>query len=204
MTCVIVLATGCALNKPYPEKSYYLPNIEMPEASDAHDLPAPYRIKVRNARVDAPFEGKSLVYRLTEDRWETDFYHEWLVYPRDMLTESSVDYLSHRKTLGLVSSENSLIEADYYLEGTLRSFYLDQRNQASLQAVVRTSWVLIPNTSFSFEDKEQEALWTKEYTHRANCDSTAPHAYAEATATALIQTFEALNSDLTDRLRSLP
>ena len=79
------LASGCALNKPYPEKASFLPNIQAPRMVEKKVKPLNIRLKVRNTRVKAPFEGKSFVYRLTDDHWETDFSKEWLTYPSQLL-----------------------------------------------------------------------------------------------------------------------
>lgn len=196
MGVTIAWTNGCALNRPFPEKSQYLPNVPIPEKREANSAALTYRIKVRNAKVDAPFEGKTFVYRLEGNRWETDFYHEWFTYPRDILTEAAVDYLNHAGNLGLISTEDSLVKADFYLEGTLKSLYLDRRNQEALTSVIKTRWYLIPQKTLD-DSKERRELWTNEYVHRAPCHTDTPQAYAESTAQALALTFETLNADLT-------
>ena len=195
------VTTGCALNKPYPDKSFHLPNVKTPESPASNTPTFSYCIKVRNARVEAPFEGKSFVYRLADDQWETDFYHEWFTYPRDILTENCVEYLTHKGTLGQVSTEDSLLEADYYLEGTLQSFHLDRRNPESLNAVVKTRWILIPNKPL-VNATGKETLWTKDFILQVPCTTDTPQAFAHSTGTALAQTFESLSLDLEKLLNS--
>jgi len=191
----MTLASGCALNKPYPEKASFLPNIQAPRIADTKVKPLNIRLKVRNTRVKAPFEGKSFVYRLTDDHWETDFYKEWLTYPRDILTESTVDYLVQSEGLAMTSTEDSLVEADYYLEGVLNGFYLDKRNPSTPTSEVSIQWVLIPNRPMS-EANHDSTFWSKEYTQRIQCKDNTSQAYVQSTATALGKIFESLNTDL--------
>lgn len=191
----MTVASGCALNRPYPEKASFLPNIQAPLVAEKKENPLHIRLKVRNTRVKAPFEGKSFVYRLTDDHWETDFYKEWLTYPRDVLTESTIDYLAQSGGMAMTSTEDSLVEADYYLEGVLNAFYLDKRNPASPTSEVSIQWVLIPNRPMSAANNDS-TFWSKEYTQRVPCRDNTSQAYVQSTATALGEIFESLNTDL--------
>lgn len=200
-TLLMAMAAGCALKKPYPDKSYHLPDVAVTQKAPPLTPSFTERIKVRNVKVASPYEGKSFVYRLGDDQWTTDFYHEWFTYPRDILTENCVAYLSQKGAFGLVSTEDSLVEADFYLEGALLSFHLDRRTKESMSAVVKTRWVLIPNKPL-FNAAEKGSLWTKEIEQRAGCGMDTPQAFTEATATALGQTFESLNSALIHRFKT--
>ena len=199
-TLLIVMSAGCALNKPYPNKSYHLPHIESPGRAAIETPTFPHRIKVRNLRVESPFEGKSFVYRLGDDQWTTDFYHEWFTFPRDILTENCVAYLTHKSSFGLISTEDSLVDADYYLEGILNSFHQDRRNAQSMNAVVKTRWVLIPNKPLS-NAMEKTLLWSKEFEVHVPCKTDTPQAFAVAMATAMEQTFESLDTELINHFK---
>lgn len=137
--------SGCALNRPYPEKSSFMPDLTFEDTKVFK--PLPYRIKIRNTRVSAPYEGKSFVYRLPDNQWENDFYNEWFAYPRDLMTESCISALDQSGRFASVTSEDSLIDADYYLEGTLIESYLDRRNPNKPQSVLKIRWALIEHQS---------------------------------------------------------
>ena len=191
--------SGCALNRPYPEKSSYMPDVSSIGNKTIHSLPL--RIKIRNTRVVAPFEGKAFVYRLANGQWETDFYHEWFAYPRDMVTEACISVLTQSDQFASVTSEDSLIKADYYLEGTLIESYLDRRNSDKLESVLKTRWVLIPNKP-SLKPVSSEGEWNKVYEERLELEQDTPNAYAKASATGLSHTLSQLVSDLHQQLET--
>ena len=95
----------------------------------------------------------------------------------------------------MTSTEDSLVEADYYLEGVLNAFYLDKRNPASPTSEVSIQWVLIPNRPMSAANNDS-TFWSKEYTQRVPCRDNTSQAYVQSTATALGEIFESLNTDL--------
>ena len=189
--------TGCALNRPYPEKSSYLPDVSFEVSNE--NKPLPFRIKVRNTRVTAPFEGKAFVYRLPEGQWETDFYNEWFAYPRDLVTENCIAALARSNKFAAVTSEDSLIDADYYLEGALIESYLDRRNPKQPESVIKTRWVLIPNKPGLMPTLD-EGEWKKVYEERQSLGQDTPNAYSEASALGLGNILNQLVSDLSQHL----
>lgn len=190
--------SGCALNRPYPEKTSYMPDISY-EASKANKS-LPYRLKIRNTRVSAPFEGKSFVYRLPDDQWENDFYNEWFTYPRDLITESCIDALDQSSRFASVTSEDSLIKADYYLEGTLIESYLDRRNPNKPQSVLKIRWVLIGHPSPLKASNSSNGIWSKTYEERRSLPSNQLRDYVKSTAEGLKQILNQLVIDLSDQL----
>lgn len=191
-------STSCALNRPYPEKSSYLPDVIFENGMPVTRLP--YHIKIRNTRVVAPFEGKLFVYRLPEGQWETDFYNEWFAYPRDIITETCITALVKSGQFAAVTAEDSLIEADFYLEGTLLESYLDRRNPSNPESVLKTRWMLIPNKPAlkSFSANEE---WSKLYENRQLLLTDTPSNYAEGTAAGLTEIMTQLATDLNEHLK---
>ncbi len=163
--------------------------------------PLPYKIKIRNTRVAAPFEGKAFVYRLPNNQWETDFYHEWFAYPRDLITESCIAALNHSGQFKAVTSEDSLMDADYYLEATLNALYLDRRDQDHSDAVLEIRWLLIEHNS-PVNPKSTGELWNQTYRVIQGLKSDTHQAYADAIAEALKKVLEQLIVDVSGKIAS--
>jgi uncharacterized lipoprotein YmbA len=75
-----VLAGGCTLPTQQPvDRAWFL--LEVPEAARAGGLAAP--VELGSVRVAPALAGKGLVYRLGPYRYESDFYNEWFLSPRE-------------------------------------------------------------------------------------------------------------------------
>ena len=78
---VATLGSGCTLlpEQPAVDRAWFL--LEVPEAALA-EQPGPL-VELATVRVAPAFAGKGLVYRLGPYRYESDFYNEWFLNPRE-------------------------------------------------------------------------------------------------------------------------
>lgn len=81
LALVVALGGGCTLlpERPALDRAWFL--LEVPEAARA-EQPGPL-IELGSVRVAPAFAGKGLVYRLGPYRYESDFYNEWFLSPRE-------------------------------------------------------------------------------------------------------------------------
>lgn len=77
------LGGGCTLlpERPAVDRSWFL--LEIPEIEQADRERSPVTVELASIRVAPAFAGKGLVYRLGSYRYESDFYNEWFLDPRD-------------------------------------------------------------------------------------------------------------------------
>ena len=86
------LMTAC-LGQPHPVKNRFI--LAVPEASPSAVDAAGRRTLLLGAVTAAPaYEGRALVYRLGPDRYESDFYNEFLAPPTRLLAEVAADRLT--------------------------------------------------------------------------------------------------------------
>lgn len=89
------VSAGCALTRPAPVKQTYL--LEAPRASEtaAPTIEGTLRVGVFGA---APaFSGKPMVYRFEEHRYDADFYNEWFVPPRDLISQRVFEWMQNAR-----------------------------------------------------------------------------------------------------------
>lgn len=81
LALVVALGGGCTLlpERPALDRAWFL--LEVPEAARA-EQPGPL-IELGSVRVAPAFAAKGLVYRLGPYRYESDFYNEWFLSPRE-------------------------------------------------------------------------------------------------------------------------
>src|SRR5512136_2245307 len=113
---MLLLSGGCVdLSRPALAKHYYLLET-LPTPSDAPPAHAS-AIRVTGVEVAAPFSERSMVYRLEQERYESDFYNEYFVAPRAMITSKLVEWLSVRRVFTTTLPPSSTLDAPYAIEG---------------------------------------------------------------------------------------
>lgn len=146
LTLISALFTGCALNKPNPDQTSWLVTPERTGVPRA--TPVNLSLKMGNFSANTPFDGKSLVYRLSENRYEKDFYNVYLIYPRDMVSNATREWLVKSNAFTQVLEQSSVFFPMYQLQGVIDEFYGDYRGTP--QAVVTIQFYA--STSFNAEN----------------------------------------------------
>jgi cholesterol transport system auxiliary component len=131
---LLLLSAGCVdLSRPALAKHYYLLDTS-PKAVDAPPAHAS-AIRVTGVEVAAPFSERTMVYRLDQDRYESDFYNEYFVAPRAMVTSQLVEWLTVRRVFTTTLPPSSTLDAPYAIEGQVTALYGDLRDKAKTAAV---------------------------------------------------------------------
>ena len=144
-------------------------------------------LRVRRFNVDEAFAARQLVYRVEEFRYESDYYHQFLVLPGVMITEKTRDWLANSGLFARVSSVGSRLESTYLLEGNVIDLYADFRNASAPVAVVEIRFFLLAGP-----DGQESVDLARTY--------RAESPIAAKTAEAVV---EALSKSLTDILTRL-
>ena len=119
------LLTGCSLSQPNPDQSAWLIT---PERTGApHAKPVNLSLKMGTFSANTPFDGKSLVYRLSDNRYEKDFYNVYLIYPRDMVSNATRQWLVKSNAFTQIIEQSSVFFPMYQLQGVIDEFYGDYR-----------------------------------------------------------------------------
>jgi cholesterol transport system auxiliary component len=130
---------GCAQS--LPPRRYYLVEAPRPPASAPAAPDAVLR--VGPFRMEAAFTGRQLVYRVSEFRYETDYYHQFLVTPEVMLSEQTRDWLVDAGLFRQVVASDGPAAPTYTLTGTVTALYGDFRVPAAPLAVLEIRWTLV-------------------------------------------------------------
>lgn len=139
----ITVLSGCALSKPNPDQSAWL--VAPERTAPPRATPVALTLKMGNFSANTPYDGKSMVYRLSDNRFEKDFYNVYLVYPRDMVGNATRDWLVRSNAFTQVLEQSSVFFPMYQLQGVVDEFYGDYRG--SPEAVVSVQFYA--STSFS-------------------------------------------------------
>jgi len=191
----ILMLDGCvSLTKSNPEKHYYAldAGLQVETYTSLHGAV----LKIRKFRAAPAFEGKELVYRTSDSRYEDDFYNVWLVRPNAMLTQQVLEWLSAAGLFEYVMDSSGPLPATHTLEGRVTALYGDYRSTPA-KAVLGLQFFLIRETS-----SEPEIFLQREYRKEVELSDTSPDALVNGWNAALRLILSDLDEDLNRSLQS--
>jgi len=190
---VFVLGGCVNLSKSYPEKHSYI--LEAVHSGEMRASIPGTVLKVRKFRVSPTSEGKELVYRTSDARYEGDFYNEWFVPPNAMLTQQIMNWLTSAGLFQYVMDSSGPLPATHMLEGTLTALHGDYRATPA-RAVLAVQFLFLHEAS-----AQGEVLWHREYRKEVDIMEQKPEALVSGWNEALRLILSALDEDLTRTLR---
>ena len=179
--------SGCTLARPNAEQTSWLVAPERTGAPRA--TPVAMHLKMGNFSANAPFDGKSLVYRLSDNRYEKDYYNVYLVYPRDMVGNATRDWLIKSNGFTQIVEQSTVFFPKYQLQGVIDEFYGDYRGQP--EAVVTIQFY----ASSSF-NASNYLFSSPRITQRVALKDKSPQALIDGQQQALAQVLTELESRL--------
>ena len=191
-TCLMLLsllAGGCSLKKAAPVKASFL--LEARRADAAAPKKDAASLRVRNLQVAAPFEGRGFIYRLGDVRYESDFYHEFLVAPRAMLTEQTRQWLGGSGLFQVVADPASKVDATHSLGGNVSALFADYRDASAPKAVLAIDIFVADNRGTT-----EEIVFQRSYREAITLTDRAPESLVRGWSTALGKILAALEKDL--------
>lgn len=189
LTLLVVLLAGCAAlaRQPPVRQTFLLEPPPPPAVANPH----PGTLRVGTINVAAPFRGKTFVHRVSELRFETDYYVEFLVTPSAMLAEQTARALDRAKPFARVAGPGTSADAAWVLDGFASALYADMRAPGKPAAQLDISYYLT-----SAVRAEQTPTWTHDYHARIAMRDASAAAYAEALNKAFGQIVAELARDL--------
>lgn len=184
-TAALGAVAGCS--RPAPIKGTYVLEPAMPPAVARTQ---PGVLRVGSVNVAAPYRGRAFVYRETDLKYETDYYHEFLVAPGANIAEATARALAAAKVFSTVLPGHVAADADWVLDGFVESLYGDGRTPDKPSAVLRISWFLRPHSG------EAVPVWTRSYERTVPFATGSAAAYIDAQNKALSEILAELARDL--------
>jgi uncharacterized lipoprotein YmbA len=173
------LLCGCSLSRPPLVKQTFL--LEAARAPDATAAATDATLRVGMFAVAPPFAGKQMVYRSDAHRYDADFYNEYFVAPRDMVTQRVFEWMQNARvfrTTLLATAEGP--RNGLSLSGLVTEMYGDLRDPRRPAAVLSIQFYV---TSPARDD--DRVLFAQQLRQAVPVEDASAAALARGLSTAL-------------------
>jgi uncharacterized lipoprotein YmbA len=138
-------------------------------------------LKMGSVSTAPPFDGKSLVYRLGDQRYEKDFYNIYSALPNEMVGNATRQWLNNAQIFSMTVGQGNSFFPYYILQTSVEEFYGDYRVRP--EAVVTVEFFLTATDP----QKHNPVIGKNRYTKRVALKDNTPQALALGQQEALAQ-----------------
>jgi cholesterol transport system auxiliary component len=197
--CIVpLLITGCtASSSVVSEQNHYVLDVQRPEGIKSTGGKGV--LKIKRLSISSRFESYQFVYRITDLKYESNFYNKFFASPASLITEETRQWLGQSGIFSSVVNMLSAADYDYILEGHIEALYGDYRKKDERQAVLEIRYAII-DASLSRE----KIAFEKTYAAVAPLPVDTPSGLAEAMNVCMAQILTSLEADLKVLFSSTP
>jgi len=157
-----------------------------------------YWLKIGPVSVAAPYDGRSLVYRLGDQRFEKDFYHVYTALPAEMVSNAERQWINQSGIFSAAVGQSNTFFPYYTLQATVNEFYGDYRVRP--EAVVSMEFFLTVENG----GKVNPMIGSNRYTKRITLKDNTPAALVLGQQQALAEIFKEYEVQLDKYAANLP
>ena len=157
-----------------------------------------YWLKIGPVSVAAPYDGRSLVYRLGDQRFEKDFYNVYTALPAEMVSNAERQWINQSGIFSAAVGQSNTLFPYYTLQATVNEFYGDYRIRP--EAVVTMEFFLTVENG----GKVNPIIGSNRYTKRITLKDNTPAALVLGQQQALVEIFKEYEVQLNKYAANLP
>ncbi len=155
-------------------------------------------LKMGAASAAPPFDGKSLVYRMGDQRYEKDFYNTYSALPNEMVSNATRQWLNNAQIFSMTVGQGNSFFPYYILQTSIEEFYGDYRVRP--EAVVTIEFFLTATDP----QKRNPVIGKNRYTKRVTLKDNTPEALVLGQQLALAQILKEYEAVLYKYAGNLP
>jgi len=193
---LVCALSACAPTKPSADTTTWL--IAPKRLGEARKPNTDFWLEMGAVSVNSPFDSKSMVYRLSDQRYEKDFYSGYVSTPAEMIGNATRQWISDANIFRATLNQSNTFFPYYTLQASVTEFYGDYRSQG--EAVVSMEFYLTMLSSGS----QNPILMTNRYTQRVPLKDNRPESLANGLQQAMAGILQRYENDLYAGTKNLP
>jgi len=193
---LVCALSACAPTKPSADTTTWL--IAPKRLGEARKPNTDFWLKMGAVSVNGPFDSKSMVYRLSDQRYEKDFYSGYVSTPAEMIGNATRQWINDANIFRATLNQSNTFFPYYTLQASVTEFYGDYRSQG--EAVVSMEFYLTMLSSGS----QNPILMTNRYTQRVPLKDNRPESLANGLQQAMASILQRYENDLYAGTKNLP
>jgi len=193
---LVCALSACAPTKPSADTTTWL--IAPKRLGEARKPNTDFWLKMEAVSVNGPFNSKSMVYRLSDQRYEKDFYSGYVSTPAEMIGNATRQWINDANIFRATLNQSNTFFPYYTLQASVTEFYGDYRSQG--EAVVSMEFYLTMLSSGS----QNPILMTNRYTQRVPLKDNRPESLANGLQQAMAGILQRYENDLYAGTKNLP
>ncbi|MBU3544698.1 membrane integrity-associated transporter subunit PqiC [Polynucleobacter sp. MWH-Mekk-B1] len=155
-------------------------------------------LKIGSISVTPPSDGKSMVYRLGDQRYEKDFYNIYSTIPSEMIGNATRQWLNNANIFSTTVGQSNTFFPYYTLQASVEEFYGDYRVRP--EAVVTIEFFLVVANG----GKTSPLIGANRYSQRVALKDNTPGALAIGQQQALAEILKQYEGELYKYSGNLP
>ena len=189
---ILLCAGGCSLGQKTPKRNVYALHLTPPQALDPGTAGVVQIDRIRVARL---FERKALVYRTSDDHYESDFYHAFYAPPGEWIRQSLGAWFDRSGFFTRVVGPTDNVTPDWWIEGRVEGLHADVRDPSRPYVEVEIEFSVIdPKTV------DLDSVFVKRYGSVVALPDARPDSVVNGMRQAWLQIFESFDRDLREAL----
>jgi len=187
---------ACAPTRPPIDTANWL--VAPERTGPPRKMQSPLWLKMGAFSVATPFDTKSLVYRVSDQRYEKDFYNAYIATPSSMFSNASRQWLDQSGIFRITVAQGTSFFPFYTLQATIDELYGDYRGKP--EAVVSVQFFL----TVTNPNLPTPLITAKRYTQRVALTNNLPQTLVLGQQRALADILQQLEADLFAASANLP
>jgi len=187
---LMVASAGCVkLERPSLDRKYYTLSAARSGQAVFTNGTAENLI-VRRIKVSPRYEDRDLVYRVSENGYESDYYNAFFVAPASMLTQELKVWMADSGIFANVLGTDSMGTGEFLLEGVVNSIYGDLSG-SSPKAVINMQFFMIDNSN-----PDMPIIYSRTFNKEVVAKSSSASAIVVAMNKGITDIFSELEKDI--------
>ena len=196
LVLIALTLLACAPTRPPIDTANWL--VAPERTGPPRKMQSPLWLKMGAFSVATPFDTKSLVYRVSDQRYEKDFYNAYIATPSSMFSNASRQWLDQSGIFRITVAQGTSFFPFYTLQATIDELYGDYRGTP--EAVVSVQFFL----TVTNPNLPTPLITAKRYTQRVALTNNLPQTLVLGQQRALADILQQLEADLFAVSANLP